>query len=421
MADIDDKISRFKGGEKVSPQGKSGGCCGASGSLGEIVGKAPPEGEIQKASRGEPALAESQEPPREESVSADSKEPLCGEPALAESQEPSRGEQAFAGSKELLCGEPALTESQEPSRGESALGDIQEMSLGGAAEDGFLVELQESSDRGCGACPNGCHHKPECFDKNGNAGKPSILRWGCGCFIISLILILAFILFAGNAVVSAVGDLSSCAFDTAKGIAATVAERLKADPKATVYVDFKFTGAGGVDKLVCAEVRREIGKVVKFEDFKVFSALLEVRATAIFEYYVPLEKMRVGLSMAPDGKLDVSVFFPAPLLSVPVKFNISEYDVTKSFIPKLNAAANKYMSDDFPRMLEEYGNQEDVVSHARELARKRLEQTVRAAILPLIGISGNSGENVRIIFDSSELEKPAQITHEINVKSVSEN
>ena len=380
MADIDDKISRFKGGEKVSPQGKSGGCCGASGSLGEIVGKAPPEGEIQKASRGEPALAESQEPPREESVSADSKEPLCGEPALAESQEPSRGEQAFAGSKELLCGEPALTESQEPSRGESALGDIQEMSLGGAAEDGFLVELQESSDRGCGACPNGCHHKPECFDKNGNAGKPSILRWGCGCFIISLILILAFILFAGNAVVSAVGDLSSCAFDTAKGIAATVAERLKADPKATVYVDFKFTGAGGVDKLVCAEVRREIGKVVKFEDFKVFSALLEVRATAIFEYYVP-----------------------------------------KSFIPKLNAAANKYMRDDFPRILEEYGNQEDVVSHARELARKRLEQTVRAAILPLIGISGNSGENVRIIFDSSELEKPAQITHEINVKSVSEN
>ena len=83
MADIDDKISRFKGGEKVSPQGKSGGCCGVSGSLGEIVGKAPPEGEIQKASRGEPALAESQEPPREESVSADSKEPLCGEPALA--------------------------------------------------------------------------------------------------------------------------------------------------------------------------------------------------------------------------------------------------------------------------------------------------------------------------------------------------
>ena len=79
------------------------------------------------------------------------------------------------------------------------------------------------------------------------------------------------------------------------------------------------------------------------------------------------------------------------------------------------------MRVDFPRILEEYGNQEDVVSHAREIARKRLEQTVRGAILPLIGISGNSGERVRIVFDSAELEKPAQITHEVNVKAGSED
>ncbi|MFR6034685.1 MAG: hypothetical protein ACLUKN_16825 [Bacilli bacterium] len=41
--------------------------------------------------------------------------------------------------------------------------------------------------------------------------------------------------------------------------------------------------------------------------------------------------------------------------------------------------------------------------------------------MPLIGISGNSGERVRIVFDSAELEKPAQITHEVNVKAGSED
>ncbi|MFR6034686.1 MAG: hypothetical protein ACLUKN_16830 [Bacilli bacterium] len=33
-------------------------------------------------------------------------------------------------------------------------------------------------------------------------------------------------------------------------MAATVAERLRADPKTTVYVDLKLVGAEGVDKLV---------------------------------------------------------------------------------------------------------------------------------------------------------------------------
>lgn len=287
-----------------------------------------------------------------------------------------------------------------------------------------LPALQSPDCKGCGACENGCLQKPECFGEKGRPGGKGILRWGCGCIVVSLFLLLAFLLLAGNVVVSvskdafsAVGDLGSCAFDSAKGVAAAVAERLRADPRSTVYVDLKFVGADGVDKLVCAEVRREVGKVVKFEDFKVFSALLEIRATAIFEYYVPLEKMRIGLSINPGGKLDVRVFFPAPRLSVPVKFNIDEYEVSKSFIPKLNEAANEYMRSDFPRMLEEYGNQEDVVSHAREVARKRLEQTVRSAILPLIGVSGNSGESVRVVFDSAELEKPAQITHKVNVKA----
>lgn len=313
----------------------------------------------------------------------------------------------------------------ESSCGESSGSGVCENSCANESEESSLAVVAEG---GCGACENGCQHKPECFGEKRGSGVQGFLRWGCGCFVVSLFMVLVFLLFAGNVVVSvskdavsAVGDLGSCAFDSAKGVAATVAKRLRADPKTTVYVDLKLVGAEGVDKLVCAEVRRDVGKVVKFEDFKFFSALLKIRAAAVFEYYVPLEKMRIGLSINPGGKLDVCVFFPAPRLSVPVKFNINEYEVNKSFIPKLNAAANEYMRVDFPRILEEYGNQEDVVSHAREIARKRLEQTVRGAILPLIGISGNSGERVRIVFDSAELEKPAQITHEVNVKAGSED
>lgn len=249
----------------------------------------------------------------------------------------------------------------------------------------------------------------------------AFLRSGCGCVLFAIAALIFLVVFLGAGVgiavkntVDGVFGATSIVVDAGKGFFKSVVEKCREDPSRTIYVDFTLSDQSGADKLICAQIEKEVKKREEFKKF-LFSSIANVEATAVFEYYVSLRKMRVGFEALPEGKIRATVYFDSLTLNTPVGREKETYLVVGSVYPPLSKAASNFVGTEFPKILEKVGNGREMMSLAEETARKSLEETLRASIFPLIGLTGENIEVV-VIFKAADFERPADYTREISAK-----
>ena len=237
----------------------------------------------------------------------------------------------------------------------------------------------------------------------------------CGCFAMlffAIAALIGYLLYLGSMQVGATLNMArdsmrSICGQIASGVRGAVkkgVEECRKEPGKTVFVNYDFISAMGADKYCVAEISEDVNRRIERSKWG-FSSVLRLSSDVLFQYYVPLRRLRIEISSSSDnpGSIKIRGIFGPLKLETPVVCSVKKQYLNRSYLPSLNDSALNYISSDLPAELEEKGRSPDMMRIAEIEAKKSLESFFRDGLLPILGFSAKEIKEMKIeiAFDSS--------------------